>query len=111
MSGFCTDCRFRVESFEGLMKCPNCGTKSSPCNDANQVTVSINWHELYLLCVWAENWGRQIKEAGIVYGIAQALEEQHPERHPLTLAGEINDMQRRDIKATLHDSDGKRIET
>ena len=91
--GFCTDCGVPVESFEGLSECPNCGSKGMPCSFSNQVEVSINWHELQLLCIWAERWGHaKCGGAGTVYSIAQRLMDQHPDRSPLTLARQVQDL-------------------
>ena len=89
-SGFCTECGFRVETFQGINACPQCGTKSVPCLDSDQITVSVNWHELHVLGVWAENWARERAHTpGVVYAILARLQEQHPEQPPLSLAGEI----------------------
>lgn len=103
--GFCTECRISIGSFEGLNGCPNCGATTVPCSNENQVMVSINWHELHCLCVWAENYAREKGFVGTVYSIAHALEAQYPERHPLTLSGEINKIK----GAKLYDSDGKEV--
>lgn len=90
MSGFCVYCGHRVESFEGLSACPACGSKGLPCDDANQVSVSVNWHELRVLVIWAERWGLKIGKAGTVYAIARRIREQFPDRTPLSLAGDIS---------------------
>lgn len=92
-SGFCTECGARVASFEGLSACPACGTDSVPCRDADQVTVQVNWHELRLLCIWAENWQRRaVTTTRVVYSIAKRLRRQHPNRSPLTLAEELGEV-------------------
>jgi len=110
-SGFCTHCRIRIEDFEGLSKCPNCGTSSIPCADTDQIDININWHELHLLCCWAERWGQHIESAGSVYSIAQALEEQFPDRGPLTFAGEVNELKKTFPGTKLTDADGNEIQT
>jgi len=93
--GFCTDCGFKVKSFDGLEKCPNCGSKGIPCSFSNQVKVDINWHELHLLCVWAERWAHEkLEGAGTIYSIALRLQQQFPDKHPLTLAGEVNELKK-----------------
>lgn len=89
MSGFCTECGVHIASFDGLSECPKCKTRGIPCDDADQVTVSINWHELHILCVWAENYQRARLSQRTVYAIASRLEAQHPTRTPLTLAREL----------------------
>lgn len=95
-SGFCTHCSHRIESFDGLDCCPACGTRGIPCSDANQVSISINWHELRILIIWAENYQRSHPECGrVVYAIAKRIADQHPDRAkecPLTLAGEFGQL-------------------
>lgn len=72
--GFCTRCNFQIKSFDGLKKCPNCGTENIPCSYKNQVKVSVNTHELRILCMWAENWALQSEaEENVVYAIALRL--------------------------------------
>lgn len=90
--GFCTECGRKVESFEGLKACPACDSASVPCVDEHQVSVSINWHELRILAIWAENYQRAQRLGRTVYAIAKRLEAQHPERGPLTLAGELGEV-------------------
>ena len=90
----CTLCGFEIDD-EGkeLTCCPNCGDKGVPCDVAKDVEVTINWHELHILCVWAENYANaKCGGAGVVYAIAERLRQQHPELGPLTLAGEINSL-------------------
>ena len=90
--GFCTDCGARIEDFRGVSRCPVCDTVSRPCFDDSQVTVSVNWHELHVLCVWAENYQRDHHLGRVVYSIARRLQSQHPAQYPLTLAGEIGEL-------------------
>jgi hypothetical protein len=95
MEGFCTQCGLEIESFEGLERCPRCGTDGKPCDYANQLTVSINLHELRLLCIWAENWGTKCNGTDVVYAIANRLRKQFPEKfkdHPLTMADEFKQL-------------------
>ncbi len=102
--GFCIDCGFGVASFEGLKCCPNCGSKSVPASAKDQVTVSVNWHELRCLTMWAERWAQQHALGNTVYAIARRLKAQHPSRTPLTFAGEIVEL-RREHTATTTDGD------
>lgn len=93
--GFCLDCGHRVESFDGLDRCPACGSQSVPCANANQVDVSINWHELRVLVIWAENHQRDKQLGRTVYAIADRIAAQHPERAKacaLSLAGELGQL-------------------
>lgn len=91
--GFCTMCGVEVPSFEGLSACPNCGSKDLPCLSSMQVQISVNWHELRMLCIWAERWGHaECGGAGVIYSIAQRIADQHPDRGPLTLAREVQDL-------------------
>ncbi len=104
--GFCTDCDFKVESFDGPSKCPNCSSTGILCSYDNQVTISINWQELRILCIWAERWAVKAIETqegidtskggrGTVYAIADRIMKQHEGRAkttPLTMAGEFRQL-------------------
>lgn len=90
--GFCIECGHHVDSFDGLKACPSCGVQASPCVDAEQVQVSVNWHELRLLCIWAESWQRERSLGRTVYSIANRLQVQHHALVPLTLAAELGEM-------------------
>lgn len=98
----CTVCRneYTEDEIKGKTSCPGCNTRSIACDTANDVTIKINWHELRILCMWAENWARQTEKSGnpngpvLVSSIAGAIKQQHPERTPLTLAGEIRNIQK-----------------
>jgi hypothetical protein len=95
-SGFCTDCGVKIESFESLNtnNCPLCGSTSIPCADNNQVNISINWHELHVLTVWAEQFAKDAEMKTTVWSIAHRIEKQYPEKHLLTLAGEMSQLKR-----------------
>lgn len=90
--GFCTECRHQVASFEGLNACPNCGSTGVPCANSRTVLVEVNWHELHLLGVWAENFQRAKNLGRVVYSVTKALEAQHPDLGQLTLAGELGEI-------------------
>lgn len=105
--GFCTDCGHRVASFEGLQSCPSCGSTGIPCADRNQVSVAVNWHELRVLVIWAENYGRSIDQQSTIYAIARRLEDQHPDRAlevPLSLAGELRQLKDAHPSMEVHGS-------
>jgi len=90
-------------------RCPRCGTKSLPCDPARDVDVRINWHELRILCMWAERWGLEAEGRGeggatdVVYAIAGRLKAQHPTQSALTLIDEL-----RGVRKALP---GSRVET
>lgn len=59
----CTICR--TETAEGAIPvdatcCPKCGTVSLPQYTDLDVNVTINWHELRILCMWAKNYESQL---------------------------------------------------
>jgi predicted RNA-binding Zn-ribbon protein involved in translation (DUF1610 family) len=103
---WCTTCgaRFTAEEVEGVSACPKCGDKGTPCDTANDVSVHVNWHELRVLGIWAENWAQHCTKTEprdhpsgllhVVHAITRRLQRQFPDKTPLTLSGEI--MQVRD---------------
>lgn len=100
----CSICgtEFTEEEVQGATCCPNCGTKSLPCDIKDDVNIKINWHELRILTILAENWARHVdntdpKEEKLllsVMTIAQRLEKQFPEKTRLTLFGEIRELRK-----------------
>jgi hypothetical protein len=97
IEGFCTRCGFKVESFEGLKECPQCGDSHPPCDFKEQVTIAVNWHELHILGVWAEYRANELDEkypgsSEVVYAIMGRIEAQFPDKHALTMAHEIGDL-------------------
>jgi hypothetical protein len=84
--------------------CPNCGTKSTPCLLANDVTIKINTHELRILGIWAENHAVTVDNRNLdnaqhesmketVNLIAERIRAQLPKRDPLTLSQEVKELQ------------------
>lgn len=97
----CVKCRseFTEEQIKGANACPGCGDKGVPMDPKADVTVRINWHELRILTMWAENWANHYKEKhpemiGTVFAIAGALQDQFPEAAPLTFSGEISELKK-----------------
>jgi hypothetical protein len=100
--GFCTLCSHKVDSFDGLTQCPNCGSKGKPCGNEDQVSISINVHEIRLLCIWAENWAGTINDGSeksggrdLIYAIANRIKPQLPESKrsiPLTMREEFGQL-------------------
>lgn len=97
---WCVDCgaRFTQEEIEGW-GCPKCGSQGVPCGVEKDTTVEINWHELRILVIWAENYAQQCHRQKVdsssegmpvtVQAIARRLQAQHPTFGHLTLSGEI----------------------
>jgi predicted RNA-binding Zn-ribbon protein involved in translation (DUF1610 family) len=96
---WCVDCgaRFTNEEIKGW-GCPKCGNQGVPCDTEKDTTVEINWHELHILVVWAENWAQNRRASSTkddqkmpitVSAIARRLQAQKPAFGPLTLSGEI----------------------
>lgn len=112
-AGFCTVCSIQVQSFDGLQRCPNCGTQSRPCAFADQVQVTVNLHELRVLCMWAERWALERVQDGcnpdLVYAIATRLRNQIPARQqePLTMADELMKLRESGVQySTNHPAGG-----
>ena len=101
---WCTVCgaRFAQEEIKGW-GCPKCGNQGIPCGCDGDVRVEINWHELHILTVWAENWAQQSARRDppdpqakdmpkVIAAIARRLSQQHPTMPQLTLSGEIAEL-------------------
>jgi hypothetical protein len=96
---WCVDCgaRFPSKDVNGAPGCPKCGSFGVPCSGEQDVSVDVNWHELRILIIWAENFATRIaanslegkKMAATVTAIARRLYAQHPTFPPLTLSAEI----------------------
>lgn len=103
---WCTGCGVRLSQDEIKgWGCPKCGCQGIPCHPDKDVFVEVNWHELHILCCWAERFAAQIAGAPgsdddqvaldmpkTVSAIARRLEHQWPAFGALTLSGEIADM-------------------
>lgn len=115
----CTRCggEFTKDQMVGAKCCPACGTRGVPCDPANDVQVTINWHELRVLCMWAERWAERCDLDGsydrahtgeraieVVHTIAARLQRQHVGRSPLTFAGEITDLRAAGYRVEVHGS-------
>lgn len=93
---------FTQEELKGASSCPKCENHGVPASPKEDVTIKINWHELRILAIWAENWARQIEKNGdvtthpilTVNCIARRIQKQHPDKTPLTLSGEIEELKK-----------------
>lgn len=95
----CTHCEaeFTDEECVGVTACPSCGSKGIPCDMAEDVQVTINWHELRILGIWAENWARRNESeypdmVEVLNTITNRLERQHPTKTPLMLFKELKEL-------------------
>lgn len=101
---WCTECGVRLTQTEIKgWGCPKCGNTGIPCSPDKDVFVEVNWHELRILTMWAENYAHfhASKDGAndisknmpkIVYAIARRLEHQWPEMGALTFSGEIAEL-------------------
>lgn len=95
----CVDCRgeFTEAQILNSMACPSCGSQGIPMSPSKDVTIKINWHELRILCIWAEQWaGAHTKDspgmAQTIESIAKPLQAQYPSYDPLLLSWELGDL-------------------
>jgi DNA-directed RNA polymerase subunit RPC12/RpoP len=76
--------------------CPECGHRGIPADLTEKVSVSITWHELRVLTIWAERWASHCKDTPnmlpTVYGIADRLQMQHMDKPGLTFLSELSDL-------------------
>lgn len=82
---------YTAEQMKTATCCPNCGYDGPPCDPQQDVTVHLNWHELRILAIWAENWAHHTDaNEDAVYAITHRLEKQFPKEIPLTMVGELS---------------------
>ena len=98
---WCTLCgaRFTDDELKGAVCCPKCGDKGVPCDTALDLFVRVNWHELRVLGIWAENYAHSCDSKDetshltkTVHAITGRLQRQFPGKTPLTLSGEISQL-------------------
>jgi DNA-directed RNA polymerase subunit RPC12/RpoP len=79
---------------ENASCCPSCGHKGVPMSIKDDVEIKINWHELHILCCWAERWALRIEKespcsVATLDCIAQRLQKQYPAKCLLTIRGDL----------------------
>lgn len=112
----CVPCgaEFSEAETEGSQGCPSCGNAGVPMAIADDVTVTINWHELRILGIWADQWAGVCDEnepehdsKSAVAGILRRLQAQHPDRPPLTLGGELDQLRETFPELEVSDPSGR----
>lgn len=95
----CLKCSQWFDAAPALTACPGCGdSRGVPANSRDVVTVSITWHELRILVMWAERWAQHVEreEPGtgekVLYGIADRIRQQHLDKPPLTFMEELTQL-------------------
>ena len=88
--------------------CPACGSTSVPHDPAHDVTLTINWHDLRCLAIWAENYVLASKAdpqwERAWEAIKRRLRSVQPEGAAgLTLFDEIQQIRDEGYDVTLHD--------
>lgn len=55
---WCVDCgaRFPLAQVAKANACPKCHSPGVPCAASQDVYVEVNWHELRIMAIWAENF-------------------------------------------------------
>jgi len=105
---------FSAEEIKNANACPACGEFGRPCHIADDVILKINWHELRILTIWASNYARAIEKRSPdstkgLQAIILRLEKQYPDKSPLTLEGEVRQVQEHFPEAEMTDSEGNVI--
>ncbi|MDE2098953.1 MAG: hypothetical protein KGL39_16995 [Patescibacteria group bacterium] len=99
------DPRISDSSHKNYGGCPGCGHNGIPADTSTRLSISITWHELRVLCIWAERWASmsetQAEKSGdrplimlkVVYGIADRIQAQHLEQETgLTFRSELAEL-------------------
>jgi len=96
----CLDCGKETEPNEELIYCPNCGSDGVPADTSKRLNISITWHELRCIVMWAERWASSSSDKKnserllrVVYGIADRIQVQHLDQEcGLTFASELSEL-------------------
>lgn len=91
------DSEFSKVEIKNATCCPECGAKGVPCAIKDDVTIKVNWHELRILGCWAERWAMRIEKENLssvatVGCIVARLQKQYPNKTPLTITGEVEQL-------------------
>ena len=110
----CVQCssEFSDEEIKGKNACPSCSETGIPMLIAQDIQVQINWHELRILSMWAENWERTMdksRKPRTIAAITARLERQFSAFAPLSMAGEMRQLQEQFPSAEMYDGDGNTI--
>jgi hypothetical protein len=109
---WCTSCgvRLKQEEIRGW-GCPKCQYTGNPCDPKNDVAIDINWHELRILANWAERWASQcdanktesqdFNMTALLVAITRRLQQQFPDKTPLLLFSELNQLRDAGLKIDL----------
>jgi len=95
----CTKCyrEFSEDETKNVSCCPKCGSKGLPMSISQDVEIKINWHELRILCIWAENWAEEKCDQdsrSMLEAMMNRLDKYRPEGGAaLTLTREVKDLQ------------------
>lgn len=95
----CTHCstEFSEDELAAAMSCPECGTTGIPCRIEDDVLLKINWHELRILGVWADNYAHAANleddSRKVISAILARCEKQFPDKTALTIGGEVRKLQ------------------
>jgi uncharacterized CHY-type Zn-finger protein len=97
----CIICDYEAteEECRTISSCPRCHHKGVPSDPAEDVTIKINWHELRILGIWAENYASTIEDQTpgsrmVVASIADRIQKQFPDKIPLTLSAELRELKK-----------------
>lgn len=107
----CKDCdaEFTEAEIAGRTSCPACGSKRTPIDPREDVTLVLNWHDLRCLANWAENWIREKcaddKDVQVyLRRLLDRIRRHKPEGAAgLTIFDEIGELHDHGINATLTD--------
>jgi hypothetical protein len=103
----CTKCyeEFSEEERKNASCCPKCGAKGVPMLISQDLDIKINWHELRLLSIWAENWSEEKCDEDsreTLQAILDRLEKYRPKGGAaLSLIREVKDLQEMYPETTL----------
>lgn len=100
------DERITDETHPYYGRCPECGHRGIPADLGQAVSIKITWHELRVICMWAERWAGQVQDVEMrasmlrtIYGISDRIQLQHMDQKTgLTFRSELAELSAMGLK-------------
>lgn len=108
----CLVCRkeFTEEETKTATCCPNCKSTSVPADPREKATITLTYHELRILCIWASNWAiktGEVKNNIVIESIINNIHQQDDKIPALSLREEFTGILKEFPDTKIVDNTGK----